>query len=45
MKEVTENDLLYQHDIKLYELSIRLDELENLVNRMMQKKPPYWANK
>ena len=37
------DELLYLHDLKLYELSARLDSLENLLNKMMQKQPPYWV--
>lgn len=34
--------VLLQHDIAIKQLETRLNSLENLVNRLMQNKPPYW---
>lgn len=42
MKPITENELLYQHDIKIKELVTRLNSLENLVNEMHNKYPVWW---
>lgn len=43
MKPIPEDELLMQHDIKIQELETRLNSLENLVNRIQQKQPPYWV--
>lgn len=41
-KEQSNEELLYQHDIKLQELETRLNSLENLVNEIHQAVPVYW---
>lgn len=33
-----EDDLLMKHDVKIQELSIRLDHIENNINRIMNNK-------
>lgn len=43
LEEKKPDELLYLHDLKLYELSARLDQLENLVNQIQNKRPPYWV--
>lgn len=35
--------ILLQHDIAIKQLEARLNSLENLVNRIMENKPPYWS--
>lgn len=44
-KPITMNpdETLHQHDIDIQELKTRLSNLENLVNQVQQKKPPYWV--
>lgn len=44
-KEQNLEDLIYQHDIKLQELSIRMDHVENKLNLIMNKYNLYWDNK
>ena len=41
-KEPSTEELLYQHDIKLQELSIRMDHVENKLNKIMNKYNLYW---
>lgn len=41
-KEPSVEELLYQHDIKLQELSIRMDHVENKLNKIMNKYNLYW---
>lgn len=41
-KEPSAEELLYQHDIKLQELSIRMDHVENKLNKIMNKYNLYW---
>ena len=41
-KEPSVEELLYQHDIKLQELSIRMDHVENKLNLIMNKYNLYW---
>ena len=43
-KEPSAEELLYQHDIKLQELSIRMDHVENKLNLIMNKYNLYWDN-
>lgn len=43
-KEQSTEELLYQHDIKLQELSIRMDHVENKLNLIMNKYNLYWDN-
>ena len=43
-KEQSAEELLYQHDIKLQELSIRMDHVENKLNLIMNKYNLYWDN-
>ena len=43
-KEQSAEELLYQHDIKLQELSIRMDHVENKLNKIMNKYNLYWDN-
>ena len=43
-KEQNLEDLIYQHDIKLQELSIRMDHVENKLNLIMNKYNLYWDN-
>ena len=43
-KEPSVEELLYQHDIKLQELSIRIDHVENKLNKIMNKYNLYWDN-
>lgn len=40
--EMKPDTVLLQHDIAIKQLETRLNSLENLVNRLMQNKPPYW---
>lgn len=35
-------ELIYKHDIKLQELSIRMDHVENKLNKIMNKYNLYW---
>ena len=42
MKEIPQNELLMQHDIKIKELETRLNSLENIVNDIHQAVPVYW---
>ena len=42
MKEIPQDELLMQHDIKIKELDTRLNSLENLVNKIHQAVPVYW---
>ena len=41
-KEQSIEELLYQQDIKLQELSIRMDHVENKLNKIMNKYNLYW---
>ena len=43
-KEPSAEELLYQHDIKLQELSIRMDHVENKLNLIMNKYNLYCDN-
>lgn len=43
-KEQSVEEVLYQHDIKLQELSIRMDHVENKLNLIMNKYNLYWDN-
>ena len=43
-KEQSVEELLYQHDVKLKELSIRMDHVENKLNLIMNKYNLYWDN-
>ena len=43
-KEPSTEELLYQHDIKLQELSIRMDHVENKLNLIMNKYNLCWDN-
>ena len=43
-KEPSAEELLYQHDIKIQELSIRMDQVENKLNLIMNKYNLYWDN-
>lgn len=43
-KEPSVEELLYKHDIKLQELSIRMDHVENKLNLIMNKYNLYWDN-
>lgn len=42
MKPMTEDQLLYEHDIKLQQLEARLNSLENLVNAIHNHIPVWW---
>lgn len=42
MKEISQDELLMQHDIKIQELDTRLRSLEQLVNDIHQAVPVYW---
>lgn len=41
-KEQNMNDIIYKLDTKVKELSIRLDHLENNLNKLMNKYSLYW---
>lgn len=41
-KEQSAEELIYKHDIKLQELSIRMDHVENKLNKIMNKYNLYW---
>ena len=43
-KEQSIEELLYKQDIKLQELSIRMDHVENKLNLIMNKYNLYWDN-
>ena len=43
-KEQSVEELLYKQDIKLQELSIRMDHVENKLNKIMNKYNLYWDN-
>ena len=43
-KEPSVEELIYKHDIKLQELSIRMDHVENKLNLIMNKYNLYWDN-
>ena len=43
-KEQSIEELLYKQDIKLQELSIRMDHVENKLNKIMNKYNLYWDN-
>lgn len=43
LEQTNPDDTLHQHDIAIKQLETRLNSLENLVNRIQQKKPPYWV--
>ena len=43
-KEPSTEELIYKHDIKLQELSIRMDHVENKLNLIMNKYNLYWDN-
>lgn len=40
--QIKEDDTLMKHDIKLQELSIRLDQIENILVKIQKKYPAYW---
>ena len=40
---MTTEEILMQQDVDIQELKTRLNNLENLVNQVQQKKPPYWV--
>lgn len=42
MNPIPEDQLLYEHDIKLQELDQRLRSLENLLNAIHNKFPVWW---
>lgn len=39
------DETLHQYDIKLKELSIRVDQLENVLFKIQQKYPAFWDGK
>ena len=41
-KEQNMNDIIYKLDTKVKELSIRLDHVENNLNKLMNKYSLYW---
>ena len=41
-KEQSTEELIYKHDVKLQELSIRMDHVENKLNKIMNKYNLYW---
>ena len=43
-KEQSAEELIYKQDIKLQELSIRMDHVENKLNKIMNKYNLYWDN-
>lgn len=45
MKEILQDELLYQNDIKIQELSIRLNHIENILNKIINKYNLYWEPK
>lgn len=45
MKQIPEDKLLYDHDIKIQQLEARLNSLENLVNTIHNHIPVWWDNK
>lgn len=45
MKEIPQDELIYNHDKKIQELSIRLDHIENILNKLMNKYNLYWEPK
>lgn len=42
MKEIPQDELLMQHDIKIQELDTRLRSLEQLVNIIHNRYPVWW---
>ena len=42
MKEIPQDELLMQHDIKIKELDTRLNSLENIMNKVQNKLGIYW---
>lgn len=42
LEQINPDETLRQYDIAIKQLETRLNSLENLVNRLMQNKPPYW---
>lgn len=42
MKNIPEDELLHQHDIKLQELDIRLRQLDNLINTIHNQYGVWW---
>ena len=42
MKEIPQDELLIQHDIKIKELDTRLCSLENIMNKVQNKLGIYW---
>lgn len=43
LDQINPDETLHQHDIDIQEIKVRLNNLENLVNQVQQKKPPYWV--
>lgn len=41
-KEQSVDELIYKHDIKLKELSVRMNQVENNLNKIMNKYNLYW---
>ena len=44
MKEIPQDELLMQHDIKIQELDTRLRSLEQLVNIIHNRYPVWWED-
>ena len=42
MKDIPQDELLMQHDIKIKELDTRLNSLENIMNKVQNKLGIYW---
>ena len=42
MKEIPQDELLMQHDIKIKELDTRLNSMENIMNKVQNKLGIYW---
>lgn len=45
LEQTNPDDTLHQYDIKLKELSIRVDQLENVLFKIQQKYPAFWDGK
>ena len=45
LEPIKPDETLHQYDIKLKELSIRLDQLENILFKIQQKYPAFWDGK
>lgn len=45
MKDIPEDELLYQHDIAIIQLEHRLNSLENLVHQLHEAIPIYYVKK